>query len=232
MPLMAHLAELRGRLIKALIAVAAGAVIAFLFNQQLIDFLTRPYRSAVPDAPLAFFQPTGAFSLVMSVALWGGTILASPVVFYQLWRFVAPALTPREKRWAVPLVAVFVVLFLSGLLVGYWSLPKGLNFLFGFGGDALTPVIGADDYLRFTMRFLFAFGISFCFPIFVFAAAAAHVVDSRRLRKARRWTVVIILVVAAVITPTGDPLTLTLLSVPMYLLYELTIVAVRVLLKR
>jgi len=232
MPFMSHLAELRNRLIKALIAVAIGAIIAFAFNEEILAILSEPYKLAVPDGELAFFRPTEAFSLVMKLSLWGGVILASPVIFYQLWRFVAPALSKREKKWAIPLVAVFVVLFLTGILVGYWSLSRGLTFLFDFGGDALVPIIGADFYLRFAMRFLLAFGIAFCFPVFVFAAAAVGAVTSQRLRKARRWTVVIILVVAALITPTGDPLTLLLLTVPMYLLYEITILAIRFLLKR
>lgn len=232
MPFMSHLAELRNRLIKALIAVAIGAIIAFAFNEEILAILSEPYKLAVPDGELAFFRPTEAFSLVMKLSLWGGVILASPVIFYQLWRFVAPALSKREKKWAIPLVAVFVVLFLTGILVGYWSLSRGLTFLFDFGGDALVPIIGADFYLRFAMRLLLAFGIAFCFPVFVFAAAAVGAVTSQRLRKARRWTVVIILVVAALITPTGDPLTLLLLTVPMYLLYEITILAIRFLLKR
>jgi sec-independent protein translocase protein TatC len=232
MPLMGHLGELRNRLVKSLIAVGVGTIIAFTFNEQILDFLVEPYRTIDPEAQLAFFRPTEAFSLVMRISLWGGTILASPVIFYQLWRFVAPALTRREKRWILPLIAVLVLLLGAGLAVGYWSLGRGLNFLFDFGGDSLVPIIGADEYLRFAMRFLLAFGVSFCFPVFVFAAAAAHVVDSAGLRRARRWTALIILVTAAVITPTGDPLTLLLLAGPMYVLYEITILAVRFLLRR
>lgn len=232
MPLMGHLAELRNRLIKAMIAVAAGSVVAFAFNTEILEFLIEPYRVIDPDAQLAFFRPTEGFSLVMRISLWGGAILATPVVFYQLWRFVAPALTRREKRWIVPLIAILVVLFGAGLAVGYWSLSRALDFLFDFGGENLTPIIGADEYLRFAMRFLLAFAVSFCFPVFVFAAAAAGVVGSGGLRRGRRWTAVIILLVAALITPTGDPLTLLLLSVPMYLLYEITILAVRFLLRR
>ncbi|RPI26351.1 MAG: twin-arginine translocase subunit TatC [Actinobacteria bacterium] len=232
MPLMGHLGELRSRLIKSLLAVGVGSIIAFTFNEQILDFLVEPYRAVDPEATLAFFRPTEAFSLVMRISLWGGTLLASPVIFYQLWRFVAPALTKREKRWVIPLVAVLVLLLGAGLVVGYWSMSRGLTFLFEFGGESLEPIIGADEYLRFAMRFLLAFGVSFCFPVFVFAAAAAHVVDSAGLRRGRRWTAIIILVSAALITPTGDPLTLVLLSVPMYVLYEITILAVRFILHR
>jgi sec-independent protein translocase protein TatC len=231
LPFMAHLAELRSRLMKSLLAVGLMAVFGFVFHEQIIEFLAEPYVVAT-GSELAYFRPTEAFSLVMKVALWGGVILASPVILYQLWRFVAPALTPREKKWILPLVAVFVVLFMAGIVVGYLALERGLAFLLDFGGDTLEPVIGAQFYMSFAMRFLLAFGIAFEFPVFIFAAAAAGAVTSRQLRSSRRWAVVIILIVAAVITPSGDPLTLLMLSVPMYVFYEVTILAVRFILKR
>lgn len=227
-----HLTELRSRVIKAAIAVAVGSVIGFLISEQVLDFLVEPYQVAVPGAGLAFFRPTEGFSAVMRVSLWTGVILASPVILYQTWRFVAPALTRKEKRWAIPITAVFVLLFLAGIVVGYLALERGLVFLLGFGGDALQPVIGADYYLKFAMRFILVFGISFEFPVFLFAAAAMGVVSSATLRSSRRWAVVIILVVAAFITPTGDPLTLLMLSAPLYVFYELTILAVRFGLRR
>jgi len=229
---MEHLEELRNRIVKSLIAVGVGTLIAFFFNEWILDVLTRPYQIAVPDSSLVFFRPTEAFSLVMRLSLWGGFILASPVVLYETWRFVAPALTSKEKRWAVPIVTVFVTLFLIGIVVGYWALSRGLGFLLEFGGDSLEPVIGADFYLKFAMRFILAFGISFEFPVFIFAAAAVGVVSSTQLRKGRRWAILVIVVFAAIITPTGDPLTLAMLAVPMYLLYELAILAVRWILRR
>jgi sec-independent protein translocase protein TatC len=168
----------------------------------------------------------------MKVALWTGAILASPVILYQTWRFVSPALTPREKRWAIPVTAILVVLFLGGVAIGYLALEKGLVFLLDFGGDALEPVIGADLYFKFAMRFLLAFGVAFEYPVFLFVAAAFGAVSSKWLGKNRRWAIVIILVGAAVITPSGDPLTLMMLSLPLYLLYELTILSIRFILKK
>lgn len=228
----AHLGELRDRLIRVAIALVIGSVIGFAVHEQVLDFLAEPYKVAVPDSSLAFFRPTEAFSLVMKISLWTGAILASPVILYQTWRFVAPALTRREKKWAIPLTIIFVALFVLGLVVGYLALERGLVFLLDFGGDALQPVIGADLYFRFAMRFLLAFGIAFEFPVFLFAAAAFGAVTSKQLRSGRRWAIVIILVVAAFITPTGDPLTLLMLSIPMYLFYEITILAVRFILKK
>lgn len=227
-----HLDELRSRVIKALIAVAIGTVIAYVFHEEILTLLTRPYEIAVPDQELVFFRPTEAFSLVMRLSLFGGFILASPVILYQAWRYVAPALTPKEKRWAIPLSAIFAILFLTGIVVGYWSLSRGLGFLLGFGGDSLQPLIGADFYLKFAMRFILAFGISFEFPVFIFAAAAFGAVTSEQLRHNRRWAVLTVVVFAAVITPSGDPLTLMLLAVPMYVLYEAAILAIRFILKK
>jgi sec-independent protein translocase protein TatC len=226
-----HLDELRSRLIKSLIAVAIGTVVAFFVYEPILDLLIHPYEVAVPGTDLAYFRPTEAFSLAMRISLFGGLVLASPVILYQTWRFVAPALTAREKKWAIPLTAVFFLLFIGGIVVGYWALSRGLSFLLGFGGDALEPVIGADFYLSFAMRFILAFGIAFLYPVFIFAAAAFGVVSSGQLRSVRRWAVLIIVIFAAVVTPSGDPLTLMMLAVPMYILYELTILAVRFILK-
>lgn len=232
MPLMSHLQEFRSRLIKAVVAVALGTVIAFVFNEEILDLLAKPYQIAVPDGQLAFFRPTEAFATVMRLSLFGGVILASPVILYQSWRFVAPALSPKEKRWAYPITAVFVLLFITGVVVGYLALERGLGFLLEFGGDSLTPIIGADFYLKFAMRFILAFGLAFEFPVFLFASAAVGAVSSKVLRSNRRWALLIILVAAAFITPSGDPMTLMLLSVPLYILYELTILAIRFILRK
>jgi len=232
MPFLGHIEELRSRIIKSVIAVVVGTIVSFVFYDQLIGLLARPYRLATGQEGLVYFRPTEAFSLAMRVSVFGGIVLASPVLLYQIWRFVAPALTPREKRWAVPLTVVFVVLFVSGVAIGYWSLARGLAFLLTFEGSGLQPLIRAEFYLEFAMRFLLAFGISFEFPVFLFAAAAFGAVKSSQLGKARRWAVVIILVFAAFITPSGDPVTLMLLSVPMYPPHEAAILAIRVFLKR
>ncbi|MBT8198720.1 MAG: twin-arginine translocase subunit TatC [Acidimicrobiia bacterium] len=232
MPLLDHLDELRRRLTRAAVAVVAASILALVFSDWIFDLLAAPYEEAVPDGDLAFFRPTEAFSITMRVALFGGVIIASPIVLYQAWRFVAPGLTKREKRWVVPIAGVFTLLFLAGVLLGYWSLKRGLVFLIDFGPDELEPVIGGGFYLSFAMRFILAFGIAFEFPVFIFAAAASGALTSARLRTGRRWAVVIILVMAALITPSGDPLTLMLLSTPLYVLYELTILAVRFILRR
>ena len=232
MSMLGHLEEFRNRLVKALLAVGVGSLVAFFFNEELLSLLAEPYEIAVPGGTLNYFAVTEAFSVVMRVSLFGGVILASPVVLYQIWRFAAPALTPREKKWAYPITAVFVFLFIFGVLLGYTALERGLSFLLEFGGDSLTPLIGADRYLKFATRFILAFGIAFEFPIFLFVAAAMGVITSKKLRENRRWALLIILVAAALITPSGDPMTLMLMSVPLYILYELTIIAIRLFLRK
>jgi len=232
MSFLDHLVELRSRIIKSVAAVAVGSILGLVFYHRILEILARPYQDAVGGDRLAFFQPTEAFSLVMKVGLFGGVILASPVIVYQIWRFVGPALTRRERRYVVPLSGVMGGLFVAGVGLGYWTLPLALRVLLGFGSDILDPTIGATFYLSFAMRFLLAFGIAFEFPVFLFAAAALHIVRSDQLRAGRRWAVVVVTIAAALLTPGGDPLTLALLATPMYVLYEATILAIRLVLKR
>lgn len=227
-----HIAELRNRLIKVLVALTVATIVSFFFHEWIIDLLAAPYEEAVGGDPLNIFKPTEGFSLVMRISLFGGLLIASPVIIYQLWRFVAPALSKREKRYVVPLSAVMAALFVSGVGLGYWSLSRGLDFLLGFGGDAIKPTIGANFYLSFAMRFVLVFGVAFLFPVFLFAAAALGVTNSRKLKGGRRWALTIILVTAAVVTPSGDPVTLLLLTIPLYILYEFTIIAIRLVLKK
>lgn len=232
MAIKTHLLELRSRLFKAVIAIAIGSLIAFFFSDEILDLIIRPYRLAGADDALPFFTVTGAFSAVMRVSLFGGVLLASPVILYQSWRFVAPALSDREKRWAYPVSGVFALLFIAGVIVGYIALERGLVFLLDFGGDALQPLVGVDAYLKFSMRFILMFGAAFEFPVFLFAAAAMGVVTSEKLRSNRRWAVIIILVAAAVITPSGDPLTLLMLAGPLYILFEISILSIRLILRK
>ncbi|MEE9297611.1 MAG: twin-arginine translocase subunit TatC [Acidimicrobiia bacterium] len=231
-PIMEHLAELRRRLFKASLAVVAGSIVVFVFREWVFDVIVAPYERVVEERDLVFFRPTEAFSVFMRLSLFGGFVLASPVVIYQLWAFIVPALTKREKRLVVPIVTVLVVLFTGGIAFGYWSLQRGLGFLIDFGGNSLEPVIGGAFYLTFALRFLLVFGIAFEFPVFLYAAAAMGVVGWRQLASGRRWAILLIVTIGAIVTPSGDPLTLLLLSVPLYILYEATIWIVRFTLRK
>ena len=226
-PITAHLEELRSRIVKAGLAILIGSIVAFLYRNAIFDLIVEPYERVASDRHLVFFRPTEAFSLFMRLSLFGGFVIASPVVLWQVWGFVSPALSRREKRYVVPIVSALAVLFLGGIAFGYWSLGRGLSFLIDFGGDSLEPTIGGDYYLSFALRFLLVFGIAFEFPVFLYALALVGVVGWRRLASGRRGAVLGIVTVGAVVTPSGDPLTLLLLSVPLYILYEATIWIVR-----
>jgi len=229
-PIMSHLVELRKRLIKVSFTIVLGAVIAFFYLDPIFDLLTQPYID-VNGKELIVTAPTEQFSIAMRIALFGGVLLVSPVIFYQAWAFVNPALTKRERKWAIPVVAALVILFLLGVTFAYWSLERALEFLLNIleGAESLITV---EFYTRFTIRFLLVFGFAFQFPVFLFGTAAAGLVTSAQLAQGRRWAVLIIVTVGAVVTPTGDPLTLLLLSAPLYLFYEATIWLVRLILRK
>lgn len=229
--ILTHLDELRWRVLKIFIAVIVGAVVAFVFNEQLTAILEAPFDNAAPDSELQSLAVGEKWGVLMKVGLFGGLILASPVVLYQIWGFINPALTLRERKWAFPIVGSLAFLFVSGVVVGYLTLPRGLDFLLGiFPGVQTDLQIG--QYYSFTLRFLFAFGLAFLYPVFLFATAAAGIVSSEQLARGRRWAVLSVVLGAALITPSGDALTLMFLSVPLYVMYEITYWLVRLILKK
>lgn len=229
--ILSHLEELRWRLVKLILAVVAGAVVAFLFTDQLRSVLEAPFFESAAGNRFQALRPGEEWGVLMRIALFGGVILASPVVLYQIWAFVNPALTGRERKWALPIVAAMVVLFIAGVLFGYYVLPRGLSFLLGIFPDVQNDLL-VGDYYSFVLRFLLAFGLAFLYPVFLFATAAAGVVSSEQLGRGRRWAVILVVTGAAFLTPTGDALTLLLLSIPLYLMYEITYWLVRLLLKK
>ena len=177
------------------------------------------------------FEPAEEFGVWMRVALFGGVVLASPVILYQLWAFINPALTKRERSWAVPIVSALVVLFIGGVLFGYWILPQGLKWLLGIFPDVRND-LRIGSYYSFVLRYLAAFGVAFLYPVFLFAAAAAGAIRSEQLARGRRWAILIIVTAAALITPSGDAFTLMVLSVPLYVMYEGTYWLIRLVLKK
>lgn len=229
--ILAHLDELRWRILKVGIAIIVGAVVAFFFADFLRGILEAPFHSAAPDNTFQALKPGEEWGVLMRIAFFGGLILASPVVLYQMWAFINPALTGAERKWAFPIVGSLVVLFLGGVVFGYAVLPKGLTFLLGIFPDVQNDLL-LGDYYSFVLRFLFAIGIAFLYPVFLFTAAAAGVVSSEQLARGRRWAILIVVIASALITPTGDILTLAALSIPLYLMYEITYWMVRLILKK
>ena len=229
--ILSHLEELRWRLVKISIAVVAAGAVALIFAEQITKILEGPFDRAAPDSSLQTLAVGEQWGVLMRIGLFGGIIVGSPVVLYQIWAFVTPALTSKERKWAIPIVASLVVLFVGGVGFGYWALPRGLEFLLDiFPGVETDLQIG--QYYSFTLRFLLAFGLAFLYPVFLYAAAAAGVISAEQLARGRRWAIVIIVIGAALITPSGDAFTLLILSGPLYLMYEATYWLVRLTLRK
>lgn len=229
--ILSHLNELRWRLIKIAVAVVLASVIGFLFAESLREILEAPFYAAAPDNTFQALKVGEEWGVLMRIALFGGLILASPVVLYQIWAFVTPALTGRERKWAFPIVAALVVLFVTGVVFGYMVLPRGLEFLLGIFENVENNLL-IGEYYSFVLRFLLAFGAAFLYPVFLFATAAAGIVSAEQLARGRRWAVILVVVGAALITPTGDILTLLVLAGPLYLMYEITYWLVRLVLRK
>jgi sec-independent protein translocase protein TatC len=224
MTLMDHLAELRSRLIKSIVAILAGAVVAWILYPEILDVLVRPLCDIVPpdECRLVLTDPVQGLSTRMRVAGYGGVALAMPVILWQLWRFVTPGLYAREKRLAIPFVGSALLLFFLGAGLAYWTLPRALEFLIIVGGD-LEPFFTPDKYIQLVTYMMLAFGIGFEFPILLIFLQMAGILSTEQLRSWRRYAIVGIVVMVAVITPSGDPISLAALSVPMYLFYEASI---------
>lgn len=234
MTLVEHLGELRRRLFISIIAVVIGAVVAFVLYNHILKFLLDPYCSVLPagkKCSLFIQDPLEGFSARLKVAGYGGLMMALPVVLYQLWRFITPGLNPKEKRYAIPFVLVSIVLFFMGAALAYITFGKALSFLQSVGGSNFQEIYSPSKYLRLIILMFFAFGLSFEFPVVLVALELVGVLPTSKLRKWRRQAFLIILIFAAVITPSQDPYTLFAMAGPMYIFYEASILIGRILKK-
>lgn len=227
-PLIAHLIELRRRLMISVGAIAAGSAVAWLLYPMILDALVDPYCEANGgDCRLLVTDPLEGFSVRVKIAGYGGVALAMPVVLWQVWQFVAPGLYAKEKRYAVPFVAAGVSLFALGAGLAYWTLPQALEFLIAVGGEDLVQFFSPGRYLSLVTFMMIAFGIGFQFPLVVTAAQLVGLVTNQKLRSIRRYVLVGIVLVVAIVTPSADPYSLLMLAVPMYVSYELALIVGR-----
>jgi len=233
MTLVEHLAEFRDRLVRALIGLVLGAAVGYAMFPWLIDLLMQPYCQ-IPDAFRASVDgqcrliAIGAlepFAVRIKTALIVGLFLGGPVIFYQLWRFVTPGLTTRERRYALPFVVMSQLLFAAGLVFAYLVIPRGLEILLNFGGDAIAPALTAGQYVSFYLSTSVAFGIVFELPLILIFLVLARVVSGSQLRRFRSYALVLNVVVAAIVTPSTDAITLLFMAGPMALFYEISIAA-------
>lgn len=224
MTLWEHIAELRTRTIRSIIAIMIGAVVGWFLYPWVFSFLTHPLHEANKDAIIIAGSPIAPLLTRVQIAGYLGIILAMPVLVWQLWRFITPGLYPHEKRYAVPFTAGAVVFFLLGAAVAYVTLQPTLIFLNAVGGSNIKQVYNIGDFLKLVILMILIFGVGFEFPVLLVALEIAGVVTPRQLSHVRRWAIVGIVVVSAVITPSSDPFSMLALAIPLYLFYELAIV--------
>jgi sec-independent protein translocase protein TatC len=235
MPFLDHLEELRWRLLWSIVAITLFAIIGFFLVTRfdVLGLLVAPISPFLGDSKLKYLSPIEPFFVTLKLALLVGVLLASPIIGYQLWAFLAPALRPEERRAIVPSFTFGLVLFMAGVAMAYYiALPVTLQFTMGFQTESLEQSIVIGEYLSVVIRLLLAFGIVFEMPVLILALTAAGLVTPEFLAAKRRHAMALITVVCAVITP-GDVITITLLMmIPLILLYELSITLSRVLLRK
>lgn len=221
MPLLDHLEELRSRLIVCLGAVLVLSVVGYLLSDDILTFMTRPVGKVY------FMGVTEAFTVKLKIALFFGLFTASPLIFYQAWRFVSPGLTSREVMWVLPVALAMSLFFVLGAaFCFYLVVPIGIKFLMSFGSESVEPLLSVSRYVSFVGWMTLAFGLVFEIPVVIFILGRMGVVSVATLRRNRRFVIVAILILAALVTPSPDAFSQLLLAVPLYLLFELSVLLV------
>jgi sec-independent protein translocase protein TatC len=224
MSLVDHLSELRSRIVKVIIAVLIGSTVGFAYGDQIISILKAP----IPGGQPLFFTGLGdPFVIRMKIGLVVGVILAMPWILYQVWAFVAPGLTPNERRTVRPWVPLALAFFALGVAIAYAVLPFAATFLLSFTSADLQPLITAGAYFDFVTTMFLAFGLVMEFPILLFGLSRVGIVTSERLSASRRYVILGIAIFSAVATPGGDLVSPFVLGGTMYLLFEATTLFIR-----
>jgi len=239
MTLTEHLRELRSRIIRASLAVALGVIAILAFYDPVLRFIRQPYDrlcerrpDLVNNCDLYSLGPLDGFNARLRIALYGGLILALPVLLWQIWKFVVPALHAKEKRYAIPFIMSAVGFFLIGGFLAYQTLDKGLEFLVAWSGSDVEQAYQITKYVSLVALMIAAFGIGFEFPVLLVFFQLVGVLRPRQLIDNWRVAIVSIFVLAAVITPSGDPITLLALSIPLIILYFLAALVGHLLIRR
>jgi sec-independent protein translocase protein TatC len=226
MSFLEHLDELRKRIVRACLAIAGGVLVGFFFIDKIFKFLMAPARSALPPgASLIYTQPGEAFNLYITVSLIAGVVIAAPFIMYQIWMFIAPGLYSNEKRWAIPFVVLTTLGFITGAAFNHYvAFPFIMMFFASFNSIDLKFMPKLEDVFGLYTKMLIGIGIVFQMPTVVYFLAKMRVVTARFLARNFKYAFLLIFVVAAVITPTGDPMTQTIFAAPMVALYGLSII--------
>ena len=236
MSLMEHLVELRTRLIRCAFAIAIGAALGWVLYNPVYNFLHRPLAELAKNPNInsknIVLGPLDGFMLRIKMSTYIGIAMAMPYLLWQLWRFISPGLYQNERRYASAFVASATFLFVFGAAIAYFTLPPALGFLTSVGGKNLYYQFTPENYLMLIVYMMLAFGLGFEFPILLVALQMIGVLHPQQLRDFRRFGIVIIFVIAAVITPSADPISLFALAIPMCIFYEISIIIGRVLVRR
>lgn len=225
MTLAGHLAELRSRLVKAILAVTAGGVVGWFLYDRVFTALQRPFLEVRAHRPtgslveLNFTGITDPFSLKIKISIFIGLLLASPVWIYQIWAFITPGLHRNERRYAIGFLAAALPLFLGGAYLAWLVMPKAVSFLLEFTPNGASNILDLETYLNFVIRFILAFGAAFLIPVIMVGVNMAGLVSARRLASAWRITIFGIFLFAAMMTPTPDAWTMLLMGSSIVLLY-------------
>jgi len=239
MTLRDHLAELRVRIVRSVLAIVVGIIVIMAFYNPVLRFLTKPYSNLCErrgpqfcSGNLNALGPLEGFSARVSISLYGGVILAFPVILWQIWRFIVPGLHAKEKKYAIPFIASTIILFLLGGFIAYWTLDLALEFLISWSGSDVEQVFQIEKYISLVGLMVAAYGIGFEFPVLLVFLQAVGVLSPQTLLKQWRYAVMFIFLVAAVITPSGDPFSMMALAIPMTLFYMIAVVIGLLLQKR
>jgi sec-independent protein translocase protein TatC len=235
MPFLDHLEELRWRIIYSLgsllVAMAIGFFVALKFD--VVTLLAAPVLPLIPEHKLVYTHPSEAFSIIINVATTIGLVLSGPLILYQVWCFLSPALHVHEKRVAMGVLFSGVVLFCCGAALAYFVvIPLALPWLMGFSGPSLVPLITAEEYFSFAFAMVMTFGVSFELPIVVLALSTLGIVTPQMLSRYRRHAIVLMVIVGAFLTPGDMVWTTVWMSVPLYGLYEMSVAASYVMQRR
>jgi sec-independent protein translocase protein TatC len=227
MTLREHIVELRNRLLKCVLAIVIGTVVGWLVYNRALDLLKAPFETSVKALaeeqnlkPILTFTGVGdPLTFKIKISALFGLVVASPIWLYQLWAFIAPGLHRSERKWAMVFSAIATPLFVGGMAVAYWTLPKGLEILIGFTPLDIQNLITLPLYLDFVIRTMLVFGIAFLIPLVVVLLNLLGIVPAAALGKFRPYIILVIFIFAAVATPSGDPFTMCLLAIPMCILF-------------
>ncbi len=224
-----HLEELRRRLLICVAAVAIGFLVAYGFSEQIFLFLSHPLIQSLPEgSSFIFTGVTEAFFTYMKLAFFAGIFAASPVIIYQVWAFVAPGLYDREKRGILPFVVLAVVFFIGGTAFAYFVVfPSAFKFFMTYNTHYVKMMPSIGEYLSFSCLFLLGFGLVFELPVFIVCLARLGIINHAQLSKNRKYVIILIFVISAILTPTPDAITQSLMAAPLLVLYEISIVVAR-----